>query len=214
MNGGTLLFFLVTPWSRVLLEKLTGLQIVKKFPAFHGTRMFITAFTSARHLSQSSASSIQFIPPHPTSWRSILILSSHLRLGLPSGLLIEDNSRQNTITHPYQADAAGPSEAADWTHYVRSVLNVLGVSCGPQAVVSTNFTHYFGDLIYYYKGSKSARAGGRGAHVQPSGVYRTWTAKLALLTSIQGDQKVSEHLTITVQKTSKNILSSFIHLPW
>ena len=24
-------------------------------------------------------------PPHPTSWRSILILSSHLRLGLPSG---------------------------------------------------------------------------------------------------------------------------------
>jgi hypothetical protein len=26
-------------------------------------------------------------PPHPTSRRSILILSSHLRLGLPSGLL-------------------------------------------------------------------------------------------------------------------------------
>ena len=25
-------------------------------------------------------------PPHPTSWRSILKLSSHLRLGLPSGL--------------------------------------------------------------------------------------------------------------------------------
>ena len=25
-------------------------------------------------------------PPHPTSWRSILILSSHLFLGLPSGL--------------------------------------------------------------------------------------------------------------------------------
>ena len=29
---------------------------------------------------------MQSIPPHPTSWRSILILSSHLRLGLPSGL--------------------------------------------------------------------------------------------------------------------------------
>ena len=25
-------------------------------------------------------------PPHPTSWRSILIISSHLRLALPSGL--------------------------------------------------------------------------------------------------------------------------------
>ena len=37
-------------------------------------------------LSISWASSIQSIPPHPTSWRSILILSSHIRLGLPSGL--------------------------------------------------------------------------------------------------------------------------------
>ena len=78
--------FLLTPWSRVLLEKLTGLQLVKKFPAFHGTRMFITALTSVRHLSVSWARSIQSIYPHPTSWRSILILSTHLRLGLPSGL--------------------------------------------------------------------------------------------------------------------------------
>ena len=77
-----------TPWSWVPLERLTGLQLVKKFHAFYGTRMFITAFTSARHLSLSSASSIQSIPPlHPTSWRSILILSSHLRLGLPCGLI-------------------------------------------------------------------------------------------------------------------------------
>jgi hypothetical protein len=43
--------YLLTPWSRVLLEKLTGLQLVKKFPAFYGTRRFITALTSARHLS-------------------------------------------------------------------------------------------------------------------------------------------------------------------
>jgi len=27
---------------RVLLEKLTGLQLVKKFPAFHGTQRFTT----------------------------------------------------------------------------------------------------------------------------------------------------------------------------
>ena len=26
--------YLLTPWSRVLLEKLTGLQLLKKFPAF------------------------------------------------------------------------------------------------------------------------------------------------------------------------------------
>ena len=38
-----LLTYLLTPWSRVLLEKLTGLQLVKKFPEFFGTRRFITA---------------------------------------------------------------------------------------------------------------------------------------------------------------------------
>jgi len=80
------LTYLLTPWCRVLLEKLTGLQLVKKFPAFHGTRRFITALTSVRHLSLSWASPIQSIYPHPTSWRSILILSNHLRLGLHSGL--------------------------------------------------------------------------------------------------------------------------------
>ena len=69
-----------TPYSRVLLEKLTGFQLVEKFPEFYGTRSFITALTSARHLSLSWASSIQSIPPHPTSWRSILILPSHLRV--------------------------------------------------------------------------------------------------------------------------------------
>ena len=63
------------------------LQLVKKFPAFYGTRRFITALTSARHLPLSWASSIQSTLPHLTSRRSILILSSHLRLGLPSGLL-------------------------------------------------------------------------------------------------------------------------------
>jgi hypothetical protein len=45
--------YLLTPYSRVLLEKLNGLQLVKKFPAFYGARMFITAFTSARHLPLS-----------------------------------------------------------------------------------------------------------------------------------------------------------------
>ena len=78
--------YLLTPWCTVLLEKLTGLYLVKKFPAFYGTRRFITAFTSFRHPSLSWASPIQSTCPQPTSWRSILILSTHLRLGLPSGL--------------------------------------------------------------------------------------------------------------------------------
>jgi len=43
----------LTPWSTALLEKLTGSLLVKKFPAFYGTRRFITLFTSACHLSLS-----------------------------------------------------------------------------------------------------------------------------------------------------------------
>ena len=42
-----LLTYLLTPSSRVLLEKLTGSQPLKKFPALYGTRRFITAFISA-----------------------------------------------------------------------------------------------------------------------------------------------------------------------
>ena len=36
---------LLTPWSRVLFKKLTGSQVVKKFPAFYGAQRFITTFT-------------------------------------------------------------------------------------------------------------------------------------------------------------------------
>ena len=77
--------YLLTPWCRVLLENVTGLQLVKKFPAFHGARRFITALTSVRQLLLSWASPIESIYPHPTSWTSVL-LSTHLRLVLPSGL--------------------------------------------------------------------------------------------------------------------------------
>jgi len=59
---------ILTTCSRVFPEKLTSLQLVKIFPTFYGAR------------------SIQSIPPHPTSWRFILILSSHLCLGRISGL--------------------------------------------------------------------------------------------------------------------------------
>ena len=75
--------YLLTPWCRVL-QKLTGLQLVKIFPAFHRTRRFITALTSVPHLSLSWASPIQSTYPLSTSLKSVLILSTHLRLGLPS----------------------------------------------------------------------------------------------------------------------------------
>ena len=95
---------------------LTGLQLVKKFPAFYGTRRFITALTSVRLLSLSSASPIQSIYPYPTSWRSILILSTHLRLGLPSGFRFphQDPIRPPLPTHTRHMP--GPSHSSRFYH--------------------------------------------------------------------------------------------------
>jgi len=62
-----LLTYLLTPWSRVLLEKLNVSQLVRNFPAFYGTRRFITAFISAHHLSLPCVRSIHSMPVNPTS---------------------------------------------------------------------------------------------------------------------------------------------------
>ena len=86
------LTYLLTPWSRIPLQKLTGSAASQEIPLIFGTRRFLTVNTSARHLSLSWANSIQSPPPPPTSRRSILILSSHLRLGLPSDT-VNTNSR-------------------------------------------------------------------------------------------------------------------------
>jgi len=44
------LLTLLSPRCRVLLEKLTGSQLVKIFPEFYAARRFITTLTSVRHL--------------------------------------------------------------------------------------------------------------------------------------------------------------------
>ena len=113
-----MLSYLLTPWCRVLLEQLADLQLVKKFLAFHGTRRFITALTSIRHLSLSWASPIQSIYPHPTSWRSILILSTHLRLGLPSGLFLSGFPTKTLYT-PLSSPSA-----------LYRTKNWIGIFCG------------------------------------------------------------------------------------
>jgi hypothetical protein len=76
----------ITPWSRVLSEKLIIPQLVNKFSDFYGIWKFITVFTRARRYFLYWARCIDSILYHPISLRSILILSSHLHLGLPSSL--------------------------------------------------------------------------------------------------------------------------------
>ena len=111
--------YLLTPWCRVLLEKLTGLKLVKKLPAFHGTRRFISALTRLCQPSLSWASPIQSIHPHPTSWRSNLILSTHLRLGLPSGLLPSGFPSKTLYTPPlltHTRHMTSPSHSSRFYH--------------------------------------------------------------------------------------------------
>jgi len=48
-----LTYFLTYSMEQMRSEKVTVSRLVKKFFAFYGTRRFITAFTSALHLSLS-----------------------------------------------------------------------------------------------------------------------------------------------------------------
>jgi len=80
------LFLSSISWNRVLLVKLIVTQTVKKFPTFNGIQRFITMFTRACHLSPLRARWIQSTTSHSISLKSILILSFHLWLHLPSGL--------------------------------------------------------------------------------------------------------------------------------
>ena len=100
-----------------------NLQLIKKFSAFYGTRKFITVLTSARHLSLSWANYIHSPQPLPTSWRSILILSSHLRLGLPSGLFPSGFSTLTLCTHlPSSIRATCPAHLILLDFITRTIL--------------------------------------------------------------------------------------------
>ena len=57
--------------SRDLPEKLTGPHLARKFPAFYGNQRFITAFTTACHLSLSWARLIQSIHCSGRTERSV-----------------------------------------------------------------------------------------------------------------------------------------------
>ena len=69
--------YLLTPWNRVLLEKLTGSAASQEILRIFGTRKFLTVLPSARHLSLSIANSIQS-PTTPSNFLKI-----HLNIILP-----------------------------------------------------------------------------------------------------------------------------------
>jgi len=89
---GNVITCLLTPWSRALLEKLTGFQIVKKFPAFYGTRRFITALTSVRHLSYPGPARSSPIPEDPSLYYHVIYawvsqVVSYPQISLPNSCI-------------------------------------------------------------------------------------------------------------------------------
>ena len=118
----------------------------QEIPAFHGTRNFIPALTSVRHLSLSWASPIQSIYPHPTSWRSILILSTHLRLGLPSVLFPSGFPIKTLYTpspHPYAPHAQPIS--------FFSILSLAQYWVRLYTIIVTSNTRTYTESILYTK---------------------------------------------------------------
>jgi len=67
----------ITRWSRALVEKLTGSQLVKKFSVFYGTLKFITAF-------RSSATCPYRKPDQSSPCLPILLLEDSFSYYLPS----------------------------------------------------------------------------------------------------------------------------------
>jgi len=156
-----MILYSLTPRSTVL-QKLTVSQLVKKFATFYGTRRFITAFTSARHLSLFWVSSIQSIPPHPTSWRSILMLFSHLRLGLPSALF-PSGFLTNTLYRPLPFPISATSPAhfilgfMQLENLVRGFTVIFYLTSPPVTAQGTKFDFCYWEVKKSYYHSKYAR---------------------------------------------------------
>jgi hypothetical protein len=102
-----------------------------------------------RHLSLSWAGSIQSIPPHPTSWRVILILSYYLRLGLPSVIFTSGfptNTLYTPLLSPYVLHASPISFFSILSpeqYWVRSI----GHYAPHYVVFSRTYVHIMSNLV-------------------------------------------------------------------
>jgi hypothetical protein len=109
-----------------LLERPPDVRPLDSFPAFYGTPRFSNEFTRALHLFLSWATPIQPTSPHHTSPRSILILSTHLRLGPPSGLFpsgFPTNNLYAFLCSPFVLHDPPISSSSSWVFYLHLAMS-------------------------------------------------------------------------------------------
>ena len=136
--------------------KLTHPQLLKKFPAFYGNRIFITTFTRAHHVSILSQINPLPYPPYSTSLRSF-----HLCLSVQSGLLqyLPTIILYATLLCPVRAiypahhvfldlitQIIFGEECTPWSSSLCSLLHSIVTSSllGPNIFLSTLFSKAFG----------------------------------------------------------------------
>jgi len=87
------------------------------------------------------------MPPHHTFWRSILILFSHRRLGLPSGLF-PSSLPTKTLCYPIFV----PHAHVDLINQIIFVYQISSHLCAASAVPSTSPSPYemFSSVVRFY----------------------------------------------------------------
>jgi hypothetical protein len=133
--------------SWALLERPPDVRPLDSFPSFYETRRFSTEFTRALHLFLSWTRPIQSTLPHPTSPRSILILSTHLHLGLPSVLFPSVFHTNNLYTFLFAIHATWPA------HLILLdliVLIILGEEYTSRSSSLCSFSPLSRDLIPFW----------------------------------------------------------------
>jgi hypothetical protein len=112
------LCYLLTYGAEPFLRRRQLCSHSRTSPAFYGAPRFITVFTRALQWSTSWARSIQSTPPHPIALRSILMLSTHLSLGLLNGLFLSGfptNILYELLYSPFVLHALPISFSSTWS---------------------------------------------------------------------------------------------------